>query len=81
LIALKNGDIIPHFKPAYSQGGLNDFLSSYIKEVPNSNGTYQAVLGPRDVIYLFELYSTNPDSSYYDMQDIVVVVSFKDIEE
>ena len=71
--AMTNGDYVPDYLPAYDQGDISSFLTSYI------SGDNQVTIGPRDVIYLFELYSTNPTSSYFDMQDMVVVVSFKDV--
>lgn len=71
--ALTNGAHVPDFMPAYDQGDIASFLSSYI------SGESKVTVGPRDVIYLYELYSTDPSSSYFDMQDMVVVVSFKDV--
>ena len=59
--------------PAYNQDTAESFLSLYISD------ENQVTVGPRDVIYLIELYATNPRSRYFDMQDLVVVVSFKDI--
>ncbi|NNM31390.1 MAG: hypothetical protein HKO57_17895, partial [Akkermansiaceae bacterium] len=37
----------------------------------------RAVLGPRDLIFIFECYSTVPGSEYFDLQDVVVLVTFK----
>lgn len=73
LQALTNGDSVPHYVPAYRQDTVESFLSQYISSED------EVTIGPRDIIYLIELYSTDPDSSYFDMQDLVVVVSFKDI--
>ena len=73
-VALKNGDAFPDYAPAYNQGSIESFLSGYVSE------TNTAVLGPRDLIYLFECYSTNPGSSYFDLQDLVVVVTFHDVD-
>ena len=73
--ALTNGAYVPNYLPAYNQGTVASFLSQYIST------DNQITIGPRDVIYLYELYSTNPSSRHFDMQDIVVVVSFKDVPE
>ncbi len=72
--ALKNGDSVPYYVPAYEQGDIASFLTQYI------SADNKITIGPRDVIYLYELYSTNSSSSYFDMQDMVVLVTFKDVE-
>jgi hypothetical protein len=71
--ALTAGSYVPNYLPAYNQGTVASFLTQYI------SSDNQVTIGPRDVIYLYELYSTDPSSSYFDMQDMVVVVSFKDV--
>lgn len=73
LQALTNGDSVPQYVPAYNQDTAESFLAQYISDQD------KVTIGPRDMIYLVELYATDPNSSYFDMQDIVVVVSFKDI--
>ena len=35
-------------------------------------------IGPKDVIYLAELYSTSQGDYWYDMQDILVHVRFEE---
>lgn len=72
--ALQNGDSLPDYAPAYSRGTIEGYLSSFV------SARNTVVLGPRDLIYLFELYSTNPGSSYFDMQDLVVVVTFHEAD-
>jgi len=71
--ALTNGDSVPNYVPAYNQDTAESFLSQYI----STND--EVTVGLRDIIYLVELYATNPKSRYFDMQDAVVVVSFKEI--
>jgi hypothetical protein len=73
LQALMDGDFVPNFVPAYDQDTAQSFLRQFI-----SSGN-EVTVGPRDVIYLVELYATDRNSPYFDMQDIVVVVSFKDL--
>jgi hypothetical protein len=73
--ALTNGASVPSYVPAYDQDTAESFLSQYI------SSENVVTVGPRDVVYLFELYSNEPSSSYFDMQDIVVVVTFHDVPE
>lgn len=70
VIALRNGEKVPSYAPAYSQGRIESFLSQYIDR------NQRVTIGPCDVIYLFELGSANPNSFAFDMQDLVVVVTF-----
>ncbi|NNC89855.1 MAG: hypothetical protein HKN82_15465 [Akkermansiaceae bacterium] len=73
-MACKNGDAFPDVAPAYDQGSIESFLSGYVSD------DNRAVLGPRDLIYLFECYSTTPGSRAFDLQDVVVVVTFHDVD-
>jgi hypothetical protein len=75
VIGLKNGDEIPSYAPAYNQGNIKDFLSQFVGDT-NNDGNQNVILGPRDMIYLFELASTNPGDWYFDMQDLVAIVTF-----
>lgn len=70
-IVLKDGEAAPSYAPAYSQGSIKSFLSS----VMSPDGTTVRV-GPRDVIYLTELSSAAPNTSFFDMQDMVLLVTF-----
>ncbi len=71
VVVLKNGDVPPTYSPALNQGDIMSFLSAYM-----SNG--KVSIGPKDVIYLAELYSSELGSYWYDMQDIVVHVRFEE---
>lgn len=73
VVALVDGDRPPSYAPAFNQGNIKSFLRPYLDEGGNID------IGPRDVIFLFELYSTSPGSSFYDMQDLVVLVTFRDV--
>lgn len=75
VIGLQNGDEVPTYAPAYNQGNIEDFLTQFLADTDN-DGNQNAVLGPRDMIYLFELASTNPGDWWFDMQDLVAVVTF-----
>ena len=70
--ALTNGDPVPYYSPAFQQGDIESHVSSYVQDG-------KVVLNPRDVIYLVELGQNSPTSGGFDMQDLVVVVSFKDV--
>lgn len=74
VIALRNGDSVPNYVPAYEQGDIASFLSHYI------DASNKVTIGPRDVIYLSELYSTSTSSSYFDQQDLVILVTLNDVE-
>ena len=75
VIGLRNGEEVPYYAPAYNQGSVEDFLTQFIADTDN-DGNMNVVLGPRDMIYLFELASTNPGDWWFDMQDLVAVVTF-----
>ena len=70
--ALVNGDSIPDYTAAYDQGDVASFLTQFVDD----NGTI--ILGPHDVIYLFDFNSYN--SSGFDLQDLVVVVTFTEVD-
>lgn len=65
-IALTNGDPLPSEE-------LEPYLSPYLRE------DQTIALGPREVLILFELDSTDSTSSYFDLQDAAVVVNFKEV--
>jgi len=69
--ALANGDTPPSSIPAFSQGNIEDYLAPYLDENGNVN------IGPLDVIYLIELGQTNTSASGFDMQDLVLLVTFE----
>ncbi len=71
IIALKNGDSVPDLTPYNQQPSIDEFLEGYI----NEEGI--VTIGPRDIIYLFELGTGNPASSSADFQDGVLLVTFE----
>lgn len=73
VIALKHGDIPPTTTPLYQQPTLESFL------VPYLDNTGRLKLGPRDVIYLMELTHTNTADGGFDLQDLVILCTFRDI--
>lgn len=74
VIALRDGDKVPDYTPVGSQGTISSFLTQYIDK------NNRVTIGPRDVIYLFECYATKPYSGGFDMQDVVLLVSFSDVD-
>jgi len=69
--ALANGDTPPSSVPAFSQGNIEDYLAPYLDENGNVN------IGPLDVIYLIELGQTDTNASGFDMQDLVLLITFE----
>lgn len=74
VIALRDGDKVPNYTPVGQQGTISSFLTQYIDK------NNRVTIGPRDVIYLFECYATKPYSGGFDMQDVVLLVSFSDVD-
>ena len=70
--ALVNGDTPPSYVPAFSnQATIKSVLTGYI----DASGKIK--IGPMDVIFLFELWGPDPTQSYFDMQDLVVLATFR----
>ncbi len=71
VIVLKNGDSAPSYAPAYNQTSTKGFLSPYI------DSTGKIKIGSRDLILLWECSNAAPGTTYFDMQDLVVLVTFE----
>jgi hypothetical protein len=71
--ALKNGDTPPTTEPLYQQPTLESFLLPYLDD----EGKIE--IGPKDVIFLFELTHTDPYHGGYDLQDLVLLATFREI--
>ncbi len=70
--ALVSGDVPPSYVPAFSnQATIKSVLTGYI----DASGKIK--IGPMDVIFLFELWGTDYTQSYFDMQDLVVLATFR----
>jgi hypothetical protein len=67
----ENGDTPPLEIPDFVTGDVESFLTPYLTE----DGS-KIVLGPKEMIYLYELESGDPDSDCYDHQDIAITVQF-----
>jgi type II secretory pathway component PulJ len=72
VLTLVNGDSVPLFAPFGGQRSLDTFLRPYIDST-----TGKVTLESNQVIYLFELGTTNRNSAAYDMQDLVVLATIR----
>ena len=73
VVVLKNGDEVPDLDGFADQASVEDYLEPFI-DIDEG----EVVLGPNDAIYLFELAASDTDSVYYDLQDLVVLVTLGD---
>jgi hypothetical protein len=69
---LVSGDIPPNKVPEYGAPTLESFLRPYL----GSDGKVK--IGPMDVIVFMELTQTKTHDSGYDLQDMVLLVTFKE---
>ncbi len=76
VIVLRDGEEIPDIEPFGEQADITDFLEYYID---SESGT--VTLADNQVIYLFELWTTDPSDPAYDFQDLVALVSLFPVEE
>jgi hypothetical protein len=67
---LKDGDAAPDYAPAYDQNSIDGFLKPYVRG-------NRIAIGERDLIVLWELSASQPGSAYFDMQDLVVLLTFE----
>ena len=70
VVILRDGDTVPALPGFADQASVVDFLEPYM-DIP----TQTVVLGPNDAIYLFELAAPTTTSVFYDLQDLVVVIT------
>jgi len=71
--ALKHGDTPPTTTPLYQQPTIESFILPYL----DTNGNMK--LGPRDVVYLMELTHTDTNHGGFDLQDLVILCTFRDV--
>lgn len=67
---LRNGDPVPNFPPFGGQGTIDSYLTKYLDPV-----TQKVKLAENQVIFLYELGTTDTTSTAYDMQDLVVLAT------
>lgn len=68
---LVNGDTPPSNIPDYNAPSLESFVRPYLNQDRTVN------IGPMDVIVFMELTHTDKSSIGYDLQDMVILVTFK----
>ncbi len=68
LKVLRNGDPVPKIPGAMGQDSIEDFLKDYVEND-------KVVLKENEVIFLFELGTTDLSSSAADFQDLVVLMT------
>ncbi|HEY1120053.1 MAG TPA: hypothetical protein VGE67_00570, partial [Haloferula sp.] len=71
LVVLKNGDQAPSAVTALSGGVIASYLSPYMDPV-----TKTMKIGDRDLIVLVEVGQTSSSTSGFDLQDLVILVTF-----
>lgn len=69
--ALVNGDLPPSNVPDYNAPSLESFLRPYL----DASGRVR--IGPMDVIIFMELTHTDKGNIGYDLQDLVLLVTFR----
>lgn len=70
VLALRNGDRPPLFTPYGNQQTIDSFLKGYINQ-----DTGKITLADNQVIFLFELGTTDRNTVAYDIQDLVVLAT------
>lgn len=76
VLTLRNGDAVPDIPAFMNQDSLPHILRDYIN---TTDGTMS--LQEYEVIYLFELGTSNTDSLAADFQDLVVLVTLAELPE
>jgi hypothetical protein len=72
ILALTNGQKAPStYQPYKGQQSIKDYLKA--ANVVNSQGV--VTIGSNDVIFLYELGTTDAKQSYYDLQDALVLIT------
>ncbi|RYD37928.1 MAG: hypothetical protein EOP87_02540 [Verrucomicrobiaceae bacterium] len=74
VVALANGDVPPTTTPLYQQPTIDDFIRQYL------DGEGRVKIGPKDVIYLMELTHTNKYDGGFDLQDLALLVTFREVK-
>ena len=70
VLTLRNGDTVPLFSPFGTQPTIDSYLTKYIDPA-----TGKVKIAENQVIYLYELGTTNSAQTSYDVQDLVVLAT------
>ncbi|MEO5915416.1 MAG: hypothetical protein ABIS50_14375 [Luteolibacter sp.] len=69
--ALVSGDVCPNNIPDYNAPSLESFLKPYL------DSAHKVKIGPMDVIIIMELTHTDTTNIGYDLQDLVMLITFR----
>ncbi|MEM9079695.1 MAG: hypothetical protein AAGC74_03280 [Verrucomicrobiota bacterium] len=70
-IKLLDGDTVPDYHRNGAQSKIEELIDQYLDE----DG--RVSIGDNSVIITFEVYTENPNSGGFDMQDVIVLVTYK----
>ena len=70
VMVLRHGDPVPDIDPAPGQDPLTVYIADYVDLATNTISLLE-----NQVIYLFELYTTDMTSKFADFQDMVILLS------
>jgi len=73
VLGFAKGDAVPAVIGTSTSG----FLSSYLTPQAGNPGTMEVTIGPKEMLFFFELPSENREGSDQDFQDLVVLLSFE----
>lgn len=74
ILALVDNDVVPDNIPDWGAPSLESFLEPYMDQ------DNRVQIGPMDVFYVMELTHTNQSHSGFDLQDMIVLVTFRRVE-
>lgn len=75
VLVLRNGDTVPSIDPFLDQAEITDFIRDYIVPDETDPNIANVVLDENQAIFLYELGTTDLNSSAADFQDLVVLVT------
>jgi Tfp pilus assembly protein FimT len=75
---LKNGDEVPNYEGAGGQPSVEECLTDYVNTNPSTGDKTMSLAG-NQIMYLFELWTSDVTSPSADFQDLVMLVTFNGI--
>ena len=73
IVTVENGDLVPDVAPVPGQRSVADILVPYSKDGVVTIGDNQQIL-------LFEIFTTDTSHFGFDLQDVVLLVSYEQVE-
>lgn len=74
VLTLANGSSVPQIEPFDGQTPIEDFVAGIL-----DLQTQQITIEDQQLVFLFEVGTTNPQSSAYDFQDIIVLADIQPV--